>query len=233
MACGKISIIIPVFNEQQVLPSLLEDLDRLTGDHEIIFVDGGSTDRTVELIESSYPVLRAPQPGRARQMNYGAAAAQGEVLFFLHADSRFGPDLLRQIDTVLSRGYRAGCFRIRFDSSSFLMKICGVMSNLRVSLRSIAFGDQGIFICRDFFAELGGFCNIPLMEDYQLSLDIRGSGERIGLARSSLLTSERRFLQNGRLRTMWQMQKLQHRFRQGAPIEEIAASYRRRDGKGL
>jgi len=164
-----ISIIIPVENESTVIKSLLEYLTPLQSECEIIFVDGGSTDDTRELIEKwmrerdrgrfsvsqsepeNHPLSRfllSPQKGRAKQMNYGASKAGGEVLWFLHADSTPPMDALDRIREVLRKGYKAGCFRLRFDSKHPLMLYNSLASNLRVRIRSIAFGDQGIFILK-------------------------------------------------------------------------------------
>jgi len=106
------------------------------------------------------------------------------------------------------------------------MKICGFMSNLRVRLRNIAFGDQGIFINRNYFYELGGFAEIPLMEDYQLSMNIKADGEKIVLTKTKIETSERRFIQKGRLKTMIRMQRLQYMYRKGKDIDVIANLYK-------
>ena len=100
------------------------------------------------------------------------------------------------------------------------------MSNLRVILRNIAFGDQGLFIKRSYFYELGGFAQLPLMEDYQLSMDIKADGTRIILAETAIETSDRRFVKHGRLKTMAKMQRLQHMYRKGVDIEVIASLYR-------
>lgn len=106
------------------------------------------------------------------------------------------------------------------------MKICGFMSNLRVRKRNIAFGDQGIFIRKDYFNELGGYREIPLMEDYQLSMDIKSRGDRIDLLNTKIRTSDRRFVENGRLKTMARMQKLQYMYRRGEDIDLIANLYK-------
>ncbi len=104
---------------------------------------------------------------------------RGDILLFLHADSILPKNALNEIHRIICQGYKVGCFKIRFNSRSVLMKICGFMSNLRVRLRNIAFGDQGIFIDRSYFYELGGFAEIPpLMEDYQLSMDVKASREK-------------------------------------------------------
>lgn len=222
----KISIIIPIYNEAEIINELLDSLEPFKDSCEIIFVDGGSTDGTDKIIEGRYRLVYSPEKGRAKQMNYGASLSQGDILFFLHADSHLPKDALEQIQTILNKGYKVGCFRIKFSSKAFIMKICGLMSDLRVIIRNIAFGDQGIFIDRDYFYKLGGFAKIPLMEDYKLSMDIKADGERIGLASSAIITSERRFVKNGRLRTMARMQRLQHMYRKGIDIETIASLYK-------
>lgn len=105
------------------------------------------------------------------------------------------------------------------------MRCCSFCSNLRVRLRKIAFGDQGIFLTRELFEQIGGFSDLPIMEDYKLSIDLKGK-YLLGQTRGYLVTSARRFEQGGMLRTMWKMQVLQHRFRRGVPAQDIARQYR-------
>jgi len=232
-----ISIIIPVENESTVVKSLLEYLTPLKSECEIIFVDGGSTDDTADLIEKwirerdmgrERPLSRfllSPKKGRANQMNYGASKAGGEALWFLHADSSPPTDALDRIRKVLRKGYKAGCFHLQFDSKHPLMLYNSLASNLRVRIRSIAFGDQGIFILKEFFNKIGGYASIPLMEDYQLSMDIKKAGLSFGVAKGWITTSARRYRRHGMLRTMLKMQALQRRFRRGDNVEEIAKEY--------
>ena len=222
----KISIIVPVYNELIIINELIYNLEQFKDHCEIIFVDGGSDDGTNKIIEEKYRLIYSPNKGRSYQMNYGASLANGKILLFLHADSFLPNDALDEIDRIISKGYKVGCFKIKFNSKSIIMKICGFMSNLRVRLRNIAFGDQGIFIDRDYFNELGGFKEIPLMEDYQLSIDIKADKEKIRLAKTTIKTSERRFIKIGRLRTMARMQKLQHMYRNGGDVEVIAKLYK-------
>ena len=221
---AKLSLIVPVLNEAQKIDGFLAQLQGLSGDWEVIFADGGSTDGTAERIAAHYPVVHCPK-GRARQMNEGARHAGGQVLLFLHCDSVLPRDLCAQVEEVIRRGYRFGCFRIRFDSSHPWMRCCSFCSNLRVRLRKIAFGDQGIFLTRELFDQIGGFADLPIMEDYKLSMDLKGKVP-LGQTRGYLTTSARRFQQGGMLRTMWKMQVLQHRFRKGCPAQEIARLYR-------
>lgn len=221
-----ISIIIPVYNEASTIDRLIDNLEQFKASCEIIFVDGGSQDGTSGIIEEKYRLVHSPRKGRSHQMNVGAALATGEILLFLHSDSLLPGDALKRIQEIISRGYNAGCFKIKFQSRSMLMKICGFMSNARVKFRNIAFGDQGIFISKSYFYELGGFPELPIMEDYQLSMNIKAKGDKIALANTKLATSERRFLKNGRLRTMMRMQRLQSMYRKGKSISEIADLYR-------
>lgn len=231
MDSGKISVIIPVYNESAAIGALMARLSPLMGDCEIIFVDGGSTDNTVEQValQGGF-ALTSPQKGRANQMNFGALRAGGDILWFLHADSLPPPNALTQIRAVLGSGYGIGCFPIQFDSKHPLMRVNAFLSNnLRARLFSIAFGDQGIFIKKDLFDGLGGYPSIPLMEDYKLSLEARKAGYRIGLAKGKITTSERRYLQYGRLKTILKMWSLQRRFRRGDDIEKIARIYQAGD----
>lgn len=221
-----ISLIIPLYNEISNIYSLMDRLEDFRNRCEIIFVDGGSIDGTAGAVGKRYRLHISPKKGRANQMNYGARLSSGDILVFLHADSIILPEAIDEAGSIIKRGYKAGCFRLEFESSSILMKICACMSSLRVVFRNIAFGDQGIFIERDYFNRLGSFRDIPLMEDYQLSIDIKDDGEKIKLAKSKIITSERRFKENGRISTMIRMQKLQHMYRKGEDIEEIANLYK-------
>lgn len=223
---ARISIIVPVYNEANIINKLMENLDQFKEVCEIIFVDGGSSDGTDKIIDKKYKLVYSPKKGRASQMNYGASISNGDILLFIHADSILPNDAILHIQDIISQGHRVGCFKIKFDSKNILMKVCGYMSNLRVRLRNIAFGDQGIFIERSYFYELGAYKEIPLMEDYQMSMDIKSDGEKITLAKAKIKTSDRRFVENGRLKTMAKMQRVQHMYRKGIDIELITNLYR-------
>lgn len=221
-----ISIIIPVYNEIGNIYSLMDSLEKFKGKCEIIFVDGGSSDGTVPAVEKRYKILKSPKKSRASQMNFGASLSSGSILLFLHGDSILEKGALEEIKSIIGKGYKVGCFKIKFDSKSLLMKACGFMSNIRVALRNIAFGDQGIFIDKDYFHRLGGYKEIPLMEDYQLSMDIKADGEKIKQGAVSIVTSARRFEKNGKIKTMARMQKLQYMYRRGDSIEKISNLYK-------
>lgn len=220
----KVSIIIPVYNEEKTIRRLLRTLVSVKDKAEIIFVDGGSTDGTLSLIPEEYTVIQSVK-GRARQMNLGAEKSSGNVLFFLHCDSELPEDAVEQIETVM-RKYRVGCFGIAFHSKNIWMKCCQIISNHRIKDRKVMFGDQGIFIRRKLFFEAGGFPELPIMEDYQFSLTLKEMGVRIGIAKKRIYTSDRRFARGGRLRIMWKMNRLRAMYRRGVEIEKIADLYR-------
>lgn len=222
----KISIIIPIYNEEKTIEKLLDSLTPLKGRCEILFVDGGSTDNTRQIIGEQYPVFTS-EKGRAKQMNFGAARSTGDVLFFLHCDSEVPKTALEEIEEVMKH-HKAGCFGIAFHSRHFFMWTCRVISNHRVKDRKVMFGDQGIFIDRNLFFEVGMFPDMPILEDYQLSLTLKERGIRLGMAKHRIYTSDRRFEGNTvtKLKVMWKMNRLRAMYRDGVAIEKIAALYK-------
>lgn len=221
-----ISIIIPTYNEEKTIERLMETLEPLKGNCEILFVDGGSTDGTLRIIGDKYPVLYS-EKGRAKQMNYGAEKSTGDVLFFLHCDSEVPDTALKEIEAVMKK-HRAGCFGIAFHSWHFFMFTCRVISNHRVKDRKVMFGDQGIFVERGLFFEAGMFPNMPILEDYQFSLTLKEKHVKLGMTKSRIYTSDRRFEGSTitKLKVMWRMNRLRAMYRKGVPIEEIAELYK-------
>jgi len=216
----KISVIVPVLNEEKALPALLAELDRLP--HcEILFADGGSTDGTRALLRGRR-VIAAPR-GRAAQMNAAAAQSGGDILWFLHADSLLPADPEAEIAAAL-RTRRWGCFGIAFRPADPLMRLCAVLSNRRAR-RGVIFGDQGMFIDRALFFEKGMFPPLPLMEDDQFSRALRG--EPPALAAHPLVTSARRYGTGyaQELRTILMMWRLRALYRRGADVSVLAARY--------
>lgn len=223
---GRISIIIPIYNESRTIECMQRQLLPLIGRCEILFVDGGSTDDTLEKIRPGFRVIHSLK-GRARQMNEGAEQSSGDILFFLHCDSQLPDHPLERIRAVM-QDHRAGCFGIAFHSKNFFMFTCRVISNHRVKDRKVMFGDQGIFLDRDLFFEAGMFPEIPIMEDYQFSLTLREMGIKLGMADRRIYTSDRRFPAGTipKLKLMWKMNRLRKMYRDGINIEEIARVYR-------
>lgn len=199
-----ISIIIPVLNEAQQIQPLLQELACLLGAVEIIVVDGGSTDDTAALAQQhgQARVLALGRASRALQMNAGAAAAQGNVLLFLHADVRLPATALAEIGAALEdKRVAGGCFAFGFPANvSLAYRIYAWGINLRTRLFQTATGDQAIFVRRAAFERLGGFQIMPLMEDIELFNALKRQG-RIAILSQPVCVSPRRWQQGGLVRT--------------------------------
>lgn len=218
---SKISIIIPCYKEGDTLSTMEDQLRPYKNQAEILFADGGENHFSGE-----YKVVPCPK-GRAKQMNTAAKVASGDILFFLHCDSILPKGFLEEIREAL-RKTPVACFGIRFSPSTPLMMICSFISNHRVYDRKVMFGDQGIFLGRELFFQMGGFPDIPLMEDYQFSLNLKKCGIPMGLCKKRLITSERRFSGSffHKLSIMWKMNRLRARYRKGEDINALAKEYR-------
>lgn len=222
----RISVIIPVFNESSEIRKMLGQLEPYRDECEIIFVDGGSTDDTAAIIEDAgFRILRSKK-GRGIQMNTGALASAGDVLFFLHCDSVLPDGFTDEIRRVMSAS-EWGCFGVRFPSRNFFMLTNRLISNHRALVRRLPFGDQGIFIDRDVFFETGMYPDLPVMEDYAFSLRLRRYGFRTGMTRKRIISSARRYGSGSRsiLKTEISMWKMRHLFRKGADAEELQKRY--------
>ena len=195
----KISIIIPTLNEVKYIESTLTTI-KDSQNVELIVVDGGSTDGTINLIKNLGISLIISPPGRAIQMNTGALASTGDILLFLHADTRLPPKfdtMIRQ--TLLKPGVVAGAFSLKIDSElpSFRLVERGV--SWRSQLWQMPYGDQAIFMRRVVFQAFGGFPNIQIMEDFQLICHLKCRGSIVTL-KTPVVTSARRWLKMG----VWQ-----------------------------
>ena len=223
----KIAIIIPTYNEEKTVESIQNQLEKLRERCEIVFVDGGSKDNTVKLIDTSKCRLLYSKKGRNNQMNLGAESVEADILFFLHCDSILPPNPVEEILDLMEK-YRAGCFGIAFKSYSPLMFICRYISNHRVFDRKVMFGDQGIIIERDLFMDIGMYPNLPIMEDYQLSLTLKERGIKLGMTKHRIYTSTRRFKGGPirKLRIMWKMNRLRAKYRRGVDINVISDMYK-------
>nr|AGS53101.1 glycosyl transferase, family 2 [uncultured bacterium contig00036] len=218
-------MIVPTLNEERNIAALLEHVTALPGEKEIIVADGGSTDSTSELAVSWAEVFICPR-GRGPQCNAGALRAGGDILFFLHTDSRLERDALPKIAQAVERGAVWGCLKLRFDDGHWLTRLIAWCSNMRVRWRGIAFGDQGIFMTRSLFAQIGGIPDLPLMEDYALSLLLKGKGLSPEQLDSYITSSARRFVSGGRLRVWLQMWSLRAQYRRGVDISILQSTYR-------
>ncbi len=194
-----ISIVIPVRNEATCLPRVLAPL-RGAG-VELIVADGRSEDSSSAVAAAQGARVIASEPGRARQMNAGAAAASGDILLFLHADTRLPADFVRHVRATLAeRHVVAGAFRLRFEERRGDLAAVERLANWRARELQLPYGDQAIFLRAETFRRIGGFASIPVMEDYALLRRLRRLG-RIAIAPAYATTSARRYLAEGVWRT--------------------------------
>jgi rSAM/selenodomain-associated transferase 2 len=223
---SKLSIIIPVLDEGEGIAAMLDALANMrTLGVEVIVVDGGSRDATVQRARlRADRVLTAPR-GRALQMNAGAEKASGDVLLFVHADTQLPGDADHVVLNGLERSGRAwGRFNVKIDGRHPLLPVVAWLMNLRSRLSGIATGDQAIFVKREAFQAAGGFAPIALMEDIALSKRLKRVSRPLCL-RDRVVTSGRRWEQNGVLETVWLMWRLRWAYFFGADPAELARQY--------
>ncbi len=194
----KISVIIPALNEAKNILGSLDSIRRQQGEFEIIVVDGGSADGTTDVARPYAMVINSEERGRAIQMNAGARHACGEVLVFLHADSCLPHDALSMLrSALLNPRIIGGTFTLKFDSQKFLLRVIAFFTHFR--FRFFHYGDQGIFVRRNIFEELGGFKQMPIMDDIDFLQRLHRRG-RVTLIKQPITTSARRFLRHGIVR---------------------------------
>ncbi|NOX08773.1 MAG: glycosyltransferase family 2 protein [Gammaproteobacteria bacterium] len=223
----KISIIIPTLNEEQHITMTLQDLQCLRQQgHEIIVVDGGSEDKTLQRIGGLYDSLISSQRGRARQMHEGAIQASGSILWFLHADTRVPKTVIDSMIQITATSERLwGRFDIKLSGTHPLLRIVERLINLRSRLSGIATGDQGIFISRALYEQVGGYPQISLMEDVALSKRLKQQCKPLCL-HQRLLTSSRRWEEKGIMRTIFLMWSLRLAYAMGVSPGTLARYYR-------
>ena len=222
----QLSIIIPVLNEAEGLPRLCEHLAPLQQQGaEVILVDGGSQDGSDRCIEAhGLRLVRAPR-GRAVQMNAGAAAARGDVLLFLHADTRLPPQAWQRLQSVLPPQALAwGRFDVAIDGQATTLRLVAWMMNARSRLTGIATGDQALFMTRAAFDAVGGSPEQPLMEDIEISRRLCHLARPICLT-ERVRTSGRRWEQRGVWRTIFLMWRLRWAYWRGVPASQLAKAY--------
>ena len=221
-----VSIVIPVLNEAETLPPLLDALARLPV-KEVLVVDGGSSDGTVAAAASHGKAHLIPaRRGRALQLNAGAAHATGDVLLFLHADTRLPGNALTELTDSIAGGARWGRFDVRLDDHSRWFRIVERAMNLRSAVTGIATGDQAIFVRSEDFRRIGGFPALPLMEDVALSKRLRAQSRPARL-RGPVVTSARKWRREGIVRTMARMWLLRALFALGVPAARLHGIYYR------
>jgi rSAM/selenodomain-associated transferase 2 len=220
-----ITVIIPTLNEARQLPAAVQSA-RAGRDIEVIVADAGSNDGTAELARRLGAHAIVTSPGRARQMNAAAAMAAGEMLLFLHADTRLPPGFDALVRQALARpGVAAGAFSLRIDAPGRMIRWIEAGANRRSRRLGLPYGDQAIFLPANVFRALGGFPDLPIMEDFVLVRRLRRLGKVVTL-NAAVLTSGRRWRDRGILRTTMINQLVVAGFYLGIAPERLARRYR-------
>jgi rSAM/selenodomain-associated transferase 2 len=194
------SLIIPVLDEAFRINELIDRLYRqFSGESfEIIVVDGDTNGSTIQAIHHPRVVKLCSKTGRGVQMNAGAKAAQGEILIFLHADTELPPNALNHIRHIMSeKKYAAGAFELSFDSERWAFKLIAKAASWRYRLTQLPYGDQAIFMPQQYFFRIGGFAEIPIMEDLDLMRRVKKQGDKIFISKERIKTSARRWEKEG------------------------------------
>ena len=218
---------MPILNEANGIEQTLYGLQPFRAEgHEVIIVDGGSRDGSVQLSIPIADRVITAQRGRSRQMNAGAEMANGDILLFLHGDTFLPREATRKImDGMKEKGRSWGRFDVRLSGKQPILRAVEYLMNLRSRLTSIATGDQAIFVRRELFESIGGFPNIDLMEDIAMSKILKLYGRPLCL-QEQVLTSSRRWESNGMIRTVLRMWYLRLAYFMGADPNHLARMYR-------
>ena len=222
----RLSIVIPVLNEADGIRAFLASLQDLRAQgHEIIIADGGSRDDTAQQAGTLVDQIIQCPAGRALQMNAGAAVAHGDILFFLHADSLVPANCAALILNGLAHSAkRWGRFDIKLSGKRLMFRVVERFMNMRSRWTGISTGDQGLFVERKLFHSVGGFPSIPLMEDIAMSTRLKRVERPLCLV-NPMVTSSRRWEQQGLWRTIWLMWRLRFAYWRGIDPAELARIY--------
>ncbi len=221
----RLTIIIPALNEAANIATTLSTLQAMrTRGVEICVVDGGSTDNTIELATPLCDRVLSAEKGRALQMNAGAAATNGDVLLFLHADSLLPGDADKGMLAAVSGGASWGRFDIRIDGKQSMLAVIAWFMNHRSRLTGICTGDQGMFMTRAVFLKMGGFPALPLMEDVEMSSRLKKIAHPVCL-HDTMVTSGRRWQKHGIWRTIFTMWRIRLAYFFGASPTTLHRQY--------
>lgn len=220
----RLSVVIPVLDEAARLPDLLASLAAM--DAQVIVVDGGSADASADIARAAGAAVLDSPPGRARQMNAGAARATGDALLFVHADTVLPAGADRLIGDALGDGRHVwGRFDVVIEGRPAMLRVVAMLMNLRSRASGIATGDQAMFMTRAAFDAAGGFPQQPLMEDVEMSRRLLAQS-RPACLRPPARTSGRRWESRGVWRTIVLMWRLRWDYWRGVPAERLAERYR-------
>jgi len=226
MTAPGLAIVIPVLNEGERLRAALHELQpfRQRG-ARVVVVDGGSSDDTLLIAQDHADLALVAPRGRAAQMNAGAAACPAQMLLFLHADTRLPADADALVQRATHATHGWGRFDVRIDSPALLLRFVSGAMNLRSRWTGIATGDQAMFVRHDLFSAVGGFADIPLMEDIALSKALKKKHGPPACLAERVSTSARRWEQHGVWRTIWLMWRLRAAYFLGADPARLAVAY--------
>jgi rSAM/selenodomain-associated transferase 2 len=220
-----LSVIVPMLDEERAIGATLDAVRAGAPGAEIIVVDGGSHDRSIEIARKRGVQILTAGRGRARQMNAGAAAAHGDVLVFVHADTIVPVTFASDIATVLADpNIVGGRFDVELDESLLTSRLLGRLISLRSRIMRSATGDQAIFVRRKVFAAMGGFAQIDLCEDVDFARRLKRRG-LVACLRSRVVTSARRWRQQGLLRTVFKMWMIKSLFLAGVSPARLRRYY--------
>ena len=226
---GRTSVVIPTLNEEKNVAACVGAAFGM-GVSEVIVADGGSSDRTVNQAERAGAMVVTARRGRGVQLNAGASIAGGDTLWFIHADCRLDPLALWEMGRALQDpAVIGGAFELKIDRPTPWLKVIEATANLRSRLFGKPYGDQAMFVRREIFEQVGGFPDWPLMEDVEMSRRLRRAGKLV-IVRSPGVTSARRWLERGVLRTYLTMKVLQVAYYLGASPESLSGLYEK--GRG-
>lgn len=220
-----LSIIVPTLNEEVHIKKTVLHLQYLRKKgHEIILVDGGSKDNTIEIGEELVDKIFISKPGRANQMNLGALNATGDVILFLHADTKLPEDVDSIIVDIANKGLVWGYFRLHLTGDRFIYRVIEYFINFRSKCSGIATGDQGLFITKDLFKLIEGYPDIPLMEDIAICRLLKSYSKPVQL-KNYLVSSSRRWEEKGVFKTIVLMWKLRLQYWLGVAPDKLAKMY--------
>lgn len=219
-----ISVIVPIYNEEKILAKNSLHFQALSHKAELIFVDGGSLDKSRQIAKKYGQVLMTKK-GRACQLNYGAGYAQEDIVLFLHADTVIVQDTLMSIeDAVRNKSYIGGCLTQRIDKESFAYRLIESFGNIRARVTKVFYGDQGIFIRKDIFSKMSGFPEVPIMEDVIFTKNLRRQGETTVIP-DRIIVSPRRWDKAGIVKTMFLYTLIDILFWLRFPLDKIKKLY--------
>lgn len=219
-----ISTIIPIYNEEKILREKSAYFRELADNSELIFVDGGSSDMSAR-IAGEYSCVFSCRKGRAVQMNYGARLSQKDILLFLHADTRIKTDSLISLESKIKDNETlSGCFTQRIDKKGLIFRLIESVGSLRAKITGVIYGDQGIFIRKDIFNDLGGFPEVPVMEDVIFTKGLRKI-VKPSVLRDKIFVSSRRWEKEGLIKTVFLYSFLNILFWLKSPLDKLKKVY--------